>query len=188
MDEIEVLRELTVGRITLKVFTIYDEFSADGLEFLGHAIERIQNARPDEFVYDRREGVMRLPGKYGGEPGAWRDEHGQIVAQPDEPGWINEAPFFAIPSESCDGQLKYAFQNADRMRRYYNDDWYFLGVLATVTETVADSFGNEVKSEVASDALWGIESDSDPTFIRDEARQVAIRALADAKSSRKIPA
>lgn len=54
--------------------------------------------------------------------------------------------------------IKYAWQDYDRMESLNNQNWYYLGIVAEAKV----SAGNHVQTFTAS--CWGIESDSDKSF------------------------
>jgi hypothetical protein len=56
---------------------------------------------------------------------------------------------------------KYAQENCERVRQWCNDQWYYVGVVVTDTESEE------------SESLWGIESDCGIAYIKETALDLA---------------
>jgi hypothetical protein len=72
--------------------------------------------------------------------------------------------------EDADKQAKQAF---DRLRGWYNDNWFYCGI----SIILCDDSGDEIDGEGYQFALWGIESDADG-YHREVARELASEVIA----------
>jgi len=109
-------------------------------------------------------------------PGDWddgkpRDMRGRWVAVSDyestrfESRWIDLQDY---------GTAKAAWYAAARIVQLSRGDWYFMGLVASVQVN---------GHEIGRAALWGIESDSDSSYLRTITRELIHDALRDARQT-----
>jgi hypothetical protein len=80
---------------------------------------------------------------------------------------------------------KYGKRDYDRMESYNNQDWAFIGIVATATvrfSTSEDDSGISRITHFRSGGLWGIESDIDNSYLEEVAKEqlLDLRAVLDA--------
>jgi hypothetical protein len=68
--------------------------------------------------------------------------------------------------ESPENIRKYVRRDYERMERLNRGDWYYVGVRAEA-EILVPSGDASVVQEITSGGLWGIESDSDATYLKE---------------------
>jgi hypothetical protein len=76
-----------------------------------------------------------------------------------------ELPYFNPPFENYKGESpedirKYCRQDYDRMESLNNGNWGYIGIRAEAEVQVSD-----VVQDITSGGLWGIESDSDKSYL-----------------------
>lgn len=62
---------------------------------------------------------------------------------------------------------KYVLQDYERMERLNAGDWYYIGVIAQAHVATPDTFGY-TEQVIRSGGIWGIESDSDRSYLQAE--------------------
>ena len=115
-----------------------------------------------EYVDDSSPGDIIAVGEH---EGMFIDDLPEDAALPERgrnfryfrPGISGSEP---IPDD--DTYKKYALQDYERMRKYNNQYWYMMGIMATAQYVLPDS---NVVQEMHSGGLWGIESDSGDDYI-----------------------
>ena len=172
----ESIMERHQGRVTLAVRSEYDD--SPDTSWLGENVSyRNVEWHPTAAFYSYERDAIRLP-----KSDVWRDRKGRIVAEPESldpwnTRYHRDVEFLKLDTGNYAGEtsgvLGYLFQDADRLRAYYNNDWTFVGIVATVK---VDG------KELGNASVWGFESDSGDDYIRSEARNIATEALAEAKA------
>lgn len=81
----------------------------------------------------------------------------------------NEFRFFNGCVENYKGETpenirKYVRQDYERMERLQRGDWGYIGIRAEA-EVLIPSNGHSIVQEVTSGGLWGVESDSDKSYL-----------------------
>ena len=102
--------------------------------------------------------------------GIWRDELGRIAPTPEEREHSREYQY--TWHDNGHERVKYALQDSDRLVDLNNGGWCYLGVVVRVT------IGDQ---EVGCASIWGVESDSDPEYLGEVARDMAHEALREAR-------
>ena len=72
----------------------------------------------------------------------------------------------ALPENTPDEVRKYVRQDYERMESLNRGNWCFIGIRAEANVSIP-SGSSSVESEVSSGGLWGIESDSDDSFLEE---------------------
>lgn len=62
-------------------------------------------------------------------------------------------------------EVKYAKRDAERLKAYYDGDWHMLGCYAVATVSYPAGQGSRRIERFQSGGLWGIESDSDQSYL-----------------------
>ena len=131
---------------------------------------------PTHAVYSYESDSIRLPSS-----DIWRDRKGRIVAEPESLDHYDirnhwrDIEFLKLEAGNYKGErhiLRYLFQDADRLRAYYANDWGFVGIVATVRIN---------GREIGNASVWGFESDMDDCEFKAEGRNIAREAIADAR-------
>jgi len=65
----------------------------------------------------------------------------------------------------------HAHEDWRRMEAYNRGDWWMVGVYATATIRLTDERGTSHTQTLRSPGIWGIESDSDPSFLNETGRE-----------------
>lgn len=173
---LDTLADHRIGKIRVKVGTDYDP--DPDTSYLGEAIDyREARQWTDKYaVYSYEDDAIRLPGS-----DIWRDRKGRIVAEPerldrwDSVFYHRDIEFLKLDSENYKGEphkLRYLFQDADRLRAYYRNDWAYFGIIARV-------YANG--REIGNASVWGFESDMGDSEFKAEARNIARDAIAEAR-------
>ena len=72
-----------------------------------------------------------------------------------------------IPDESPDTSYLEQGEFEDRLNEYRNDDFYFVGIRASVTVQIPHGKdGTKILQTITSPGLWGIESDSGKEYFQ----------------------
>lgn len=112
--------------------------------------------------YDEHPDLSWL-GTYDDRPeDEWAIDLGQ---RPGRFRWFNPA----WPDDA-----EHAQEKLERMEAYGRGDWYSMGIIATVSHE---------GTELGHASVWGIESDSDPAYIMETARDVAREAISQARAT-----
>ena len=74
-------------------------------------------------------------------------------------------PYAGGEKPGTDEYRKYGLQDFKRMERLNNGDWCFIGIVAECVVKYPIGSGNYRLEKFTSGGIWGIESDSDSTFI-----------------------
>lgn len=86
----------------------------------------------------------------------------------------------ALPGNTPEEVRKYVREDYNRMESLNKGDWWYIGIRAEAEialDTGAESRGALLTQTITSGGLWGIESDSDASYINDTAKE----ELADLK-------
>lgn len=206
-DEISELRSLTVGSLRLRVYTVIDTnsspFESDfGVAKLHYNSSRITASAWNNYIYARRESVMWAgPLRASDYSEKWRDARGRFVGVPESYNnpYAREPLFIEITEP--DLTLKQAYQIAEWVDGYLNDNWNYIGVVAELSEW--KDYGASVPGhdadcdccstgewvEICQESLFGIE-DSDTAYIastgRDLAREVIATSIALKKAKTQL--
>lgn len=170
LHTIDTLIKLRRGRVTVKVRTVYDE--NPDTSYLGEGISG-RNLKDLEAyksaIYSCNLDAVRLPGS-----DLWRDRKGRIVAtEPPDDTYAREYKFYKLNTWDDDHKLEILFSDADRLRALYNNDWSYIGIIATV---------HIDGREIGEGACWGYESDMLDSDLRSMARMHAREAISEART------
>ncbi len=120
-----------------------------------------------------REGIELVPANDDETGALWQHDTGAVPCDlADHENYDPDDPPLATPAlesrtyEWFNPATEYGAQDYTRMASY-GIYWWTVGVVVKVTLTDDNGFSREFVS-----GLWGIESDSDPTYIEDVARGV----------------
>lgn len=80
-------------------------------------------------------------------------------------------------------QDTYRQQDQDRLEAYNRDDWHMLGVLVEIAIETATRWA--IPHTVARASLWGIESDSEESYIASVEEEMIAEAEADLARTRE---
>lgn len=83
--------------------------------------------------------------------------------------------------ESPENIRKYILQDYERMEGLNNGDWVYIGIGASAQVSIP-SGSSSIESDVSSGGLWGIESDSGETYLRES---VEVDELAELRTELK---
>jgi hypothetical protein len=78
-------------------------------------------------------------------------------------------PYAGGEKVGTDEYYKYGMQDYERMESFERQEWYFIGILAKARVGVSFDGGKTFNLDTfTSGGLWGIESDSDESYIKEE--------------------
>lgn len=159
----ETVRELTIGRVTVRIEREYD--SDPDYSDLGKFCNFTYPGKW-EYLYDRATGDIM------GYDHIWRDSRGRFVhSDVDRDNWSREFRYIMVPNNG--DALKYHVKDGERLDAFANDQWWYIGLIATVEVDGRD---------IGTASLWGIESDSDRCFLDATAHELAHEAIQNARS------
>jgi hypothetical protein len=162
MHTLEKLIAREIGAVEIEVRQVLDEHPS--FDWIGEYSNYRAPLTSHEKLVDRYSGYVL------DHHGIWRNNLGRIVAAPDCRGGREYQYTF-----HSNGHEKIAYALADhrRMERYEAGDWCFTGILATVT---VDGV------EIGRASLWGIESDSEYSYIIEVAREMLAEAIGETRA------
>lgn len=76
-------------------------------------------------------------------------------------------------------RAQYKKQDTERMAAYHRGDWSMIGIAVTIRKQTATSNWADGGLEVGRASLWSIESDSDPEYFDEVARDLTVEAFAE---------
>lgn len=82
------------------------------------------------------------------------------------------------PSISEHERAQYQKQDAARLAAYYRGDWSMIGIAVTIRKQTATNWADG-GLEVGRASIFSIESDSDPEYFDEVARDLIVDALAE---------
>ena len=117
------------------------------------SVERILDEDPD----------LSYLGEYTDHP--VQTTHSYIIDRETYSGsFVERGQYHFFVAENVENE-KEAIQNYDRMESYNNQQWCCIGIKAKAEILIPDGSGDYVRQTITSGGLWGIESDSDKSYL-----------------------
>jgi hypothetical protein len=79
---------------------------------------------------------------------------------------------------SDEEKAQYLAEDTERYEAWKRDEWYYMGIVCTIRKNTTTHWADG-GLEVGRASVWGIESDSDDSFIRATEEEMVDRALAE---------
>ena len=159
----DTLYERNSGNVTITVRSV-DDLYADFSDIGTLSDFRYPGNEQAKLVHRDTESVMD-------HHGIWRDEHGQIVAEPEVSAYRRTYAYTF--HDNGHDKIKYAIQDARRLEAMERHEWQYFGVVADVYLDGA---------AIGRGSVFGVESDSGDAYFKEVTQEVAAEALADAKA------
>ena len=163
VKRMEVSRDITVGKVTVRLEVQYDE--SPDLSYLGEGSSYRAPQTASQKLVHRGEWIV-LDHK-----GVWRDEKGRIAAAPEDNGRRARECEYTWHDYGHE-RGKHALVDSARLERFWDGSLSCYGVCATVLY-------DGVK--IAHASVWGIESDSGDSYFDECKREEAHEALKEAR-------
>lgn len=160
-------RKLTIGKVTLSVHLEHDDYP--DLSWLGE----YSNYR--EPYTENQKLVHRDSGLVLDHHGIWRDSKGHIQPTPEESRHSREYQY--TWHDNGHDKLLYAIQDARRLEQYNDGDLCDFGVVVSIFYA---------GRKIGDDSLWGINSDSEESHVRQTIWEVAHQAIKSAKQFKEV--
>ena len=178
MDKIDTIRDYGLGNARLIVRTVYDE--RPDYSYIGR-FAPWRDVPYDAYVYDRQERIMGDPVRVinGEYRRLWRNARGRIVSPPDTDDSYWREYRYILPTVWEGEGFREARQRAEHLDAYARNQWWYIGIVASVT---VDG------REIGDASVWDIEADwrydpmkQDLDVVRDVVRE----AIGEAQAFRR---